>query len=387
MTEHEYYFDNSATTKISEAALAAMNDGFINFGNPSSLHKKGADAARRVKNAASSVLKLLNADGKGSVFFTSGGTEANNIALLGGFYSKKRKPTDTIMITDSEHASIENAAKKLERDGYTILRVPTRGGRLDLDFIRENLSSSLVMASFMSVNNETGAVYAIKEAFSMIKRYNPEIITHTDAVQALGKIKLDATRIFADMISVSSHKICGPMGVGALYVSKDILKAKKISPIVYGGGQQGDIRSGTENMPGILGFGAACEEAYSCFTEHTRAMAETRDHLVQRLSELDVKLNLPENAAPHILNITLPQIKSEVMLHFLSARNIYVSGGSACSSNHPSISRALKAFGLNDLQADCSIRLSLSYTNTKEEVDHVVCGIEEGLNSLIRRKK
>lgn len=387
MTEHEYYFDNSATTKISEAALAAVNDGFTEFGNPSSLHKKGADAAKRVKNAASSVLKLLYAEGKGSVFFTSGGTEANNIALLGGFYSKRRKSGDTVMITDSEHASIENAAKKLERDGYTVVRVPTKGGRLDLEFIRENLSSSVVMVSFMSVNNETGAVYAIKEAFSMIKRYNPDIITHTDAVQAFGKIKLDVTKMCADMVSVSSHKICGPMGVGALYVSKDILKAKKISPIVYGGGQQGDIRSGTENMPGILGFGAACDEAYAHFSEHTKAMCETREYLIEKLSGLDVKLNLPEVAAPHILNITLPQIKSEVMLHFLSAKNIYVSGGSACSSNHPAISRALKAFGLNDLQADCSIRLSLSYTNTKEEVDHVVCGIEDGLNSLIRRKK
>lgn len=387
MTEHEYYFDNSATTKISEAALAAVNDGFTEFGNPSSLHKKGADAAKRVKNAASSVLKLLYAEGKGSVFFTSGGTEANNIALLGGFYSKRRKSGDTVMITDSEHASIENAAKKLERDGYTVVRVPTKEGRLDLDFIRENLSSSVVMASFMSVNNETGAVYAIKEAFSMIKRCNPDIITHTDAVQAFGKIKLDVTKMCADMVSVSSHKIRGPMGVGALYVSKDILKAKKISPIVYGGGQQGDIRSGTENMPGILGFGAACDEAYAHFSEHTKAMSETREYLIEKLSGLDVKLNLPEVAAPHILNITLPQIKSEVMLHFLSAKNIYVSGGSACSSNHPAISRALKAYGLNDLQADCSIRLSLSYTNTKEEVDHVVCGIEEGLNSLIRRKK
>lgn len=387
MTEHEYYFDNSATTKISEAALAAVNYGFTEFGNPSSLHKKGADAAKRVKNAASSVLKLLYAEGKGSVFFTSGGTEANNIALLGGFYSKRRKSGDTVMITDSEHASIENAAKKLERDGYTVVRVPTKGGRLDLEFIRENLSSSVVMVSFMSVNNETGAVYAIKEAFSMIKRYNPDIITHTDAVQAFGKIKLDVTKMCADMVSVSSHKICGPMGVGALYVSKDILKAKKISPIVYGGGQQGDIRSGTENMPGILGFGAACDEAYAHFSEHTKAMCETREYLIEKLSGLDVKLNLPEVAAPHILNITLPQIKSEVMLHFLSAKNIYVSGGSACSSNHPAISRALKAFGLNDLQADCSIRLSLSYTNTKEEVDHVVCGIEDGLNSLIRRKK
>lgn len=387
MTKHEYYFDNSATTKISEAALAAVNDGFTEFGNPSSLHKKGADAAKRVKNAASSVLKLLYAEGKGSVFFTSGGTEANNIALLGGFYSKRRKSGDTVMITDSEHASIENAAKKLERDGYTVVRVPTKGGRLDLDFIRENLSSSVVMVSFMSVNNETGAVYAIKEAFSMIKRYNSDIITHTDAVQAFGKIKLDVTKMCADMVSVSSHKICGPMGVGSLYVSKDILKAKKISPIVYGGGQQGDIRSGTENMPGILGFGAACDEAYAHFSKHTKAMYETREYLIEKLSGLDVKLNLPEVAAPHILNITLPQIKSEVMLHFLSAKNIYVSGGSACSSNHPAISRALKAFGLNDLRADCSIRLSLSYTNTKEEVDHVVCGIEDGLNSLIRRKK
>lgn len=387
MTDREYYFDNSATTKISERALSAVMDGYANFGNPSSLHKKGADASKKIKNAQASVAKLLNCEGKGSIIFTSGGTEANNIAILGGFYSKKRRSGDTVMITDSEHASVEQPAQKLEKEGYTVLRVPTKGGKLDIDFIRANLSTSLVLASFMSVNNETGAVYNVKEAFSLIKRYNPDVITHTDAVQALGKIKLDAQRLSADMISVSSHKICGPMGVGALYVSKEIIKAKRISPTTFGGGQQNDLRSGTENMPAILGFGAACEDVLARFADNIANMSDVREYLIEKLSALDVKLNLPENVAPHVVNITLPGIKSEVMLHYLSAKNIFVSGGSACSSNHPSISRALKAFGLSDFDADCSIRISLSPSNTKEEVDYLITNLAEGLTGLVRRKR
>jgi len=387
MTEREYYFDNSATTKISTKALEAVMDGYESFGNPSSLHKKGADASRKLKNARTSVARLLNCEGKGSIIFTSGGTEANNIALLGGFYSKRRKPGDTVMITDSEHASVEAPAQKLEREGYRVLRVPTKGGKLDIDFIRENLSQSLVLCSFMSVNNETGAVYNVRDAFSTVKRYNPDIITHTDAVQALGKIKLDMPRMLADMVSVSSHKICGPMGVGALAITKEIEKAKRISPTVFGGGQQNDLRSGTENYPGILGFAAACDEALQSFSRNTECMREVREYVVEKLSPLNVKLNIPEEPAPHIVNVTLPGIKSEVMLHFLSTNNIFVSGGSACSSNHPSISRALKAFGLSDFDADCSVRISLSYRNTKEEADFLVENLAKGLESLVRRKR
>lgn len=387
MIEREYYFDNSATTKISPKALTAVNDAYENFGNPSSLHKKGADAAKRIRSASISVAKLLNSDGKGSIVFTSGGTEANNIAILGGFYSKKRKCDDTVMITDSEHASVEIPAQKLEKEGYKIIRVPTKGGKLDIDFVRENLTPSLVLASFMSVNNETGAVYNVSEAFSIIKRFDPNIITHTDAVQAFGKIKLDSGRMNADMISVSSHKICGPMGAGALYISKETVRAKRISPIFFGGGQQNDLRSGTENLPAILGFAAACDEAYLSFKSNTDTMQDVRAYLVERLSELNVKINSPVSFAPHIVNITLPGIKSEVMLHFLSAKNIYISGGSACSSNHPAISRALKAFGLSDFDADCSVRISLSYLNTKDEVDFLIDNLSDGISSLIKRKR
>ena len=387
MAEREYYFDNSATTKISPKALASVMEAYESFGNPSSLHKKGVDASKRIKQASASVARLLGCDGMGNIIFTSGGTEANNLALLGGFYSKKRRVGDTVMITDSEHASVENAAIKLEKEGYKVIRVPTLKGELDVDFIRANLSSSVVMASFMSVNNETGAVYNIKDAFAVIKKYDPNIITHTDAVQALGKIRIDARRLNCDMISVSSHKIHGPMGIGALYVSKEIIKAKKISPIFCGGGQQGDLRSGTENLPAILGFGTACDEAFTSFASNVERMSAVREYLVQRLSSLDVKINAPLTCAPHVVNITLPGIKSEVMLHFLSASDIYISGGSACSSNHPSISRALKSFGLSDFDADCSVRISISYINTTEEVDFLVEKLESGIATLVKRKK
>lgn len=387
MTEHEFYFDNSATTKISEYALSSVLQGYEEFGNPSSLHSKGATASKKMKNAALAVAGLMGAEQKGSIIFTSGGTEANNIAVLGGFYSKKRKPGDTVMITDSEHASVELPAQKLERDGFKVLRVPTINGRLDVDFIKQNLSPSVVLASFMYVNNETGAVYDIKKAFSLIKRTFPEVITHTDAVQAYGKLRIDPAALNADMISVSSHKIHGPMGVGALFVSKNIIKAKKISPIIFGGGQQNDLRSGTENLPAILGFSAACDDARLHFDSYVSTMQSIKDKFIDKLSDVDVKINLPEEGAPHILNIRLPGIKSEVMLHFLSSKNIYVSSGSACSSNHPSVSRSLKAFGLSDFDADCSLRISVSHFNTEDEVDYVVDSLREGINTLIRRKK
>ncbi len=385
---NEIYFDNSATTKISEKALAAVMEGYEQFGNPSSLHTRGAAAQKRLTEASKSILSHLTAKrGAGDLIFTSGGTEANNLALLGAFHSKVRRPDSAVMITDSEHASIEMPARELERAGYRVLRVPTKNGVLDTDFIFEHVSEKVVLASFMLVNNETGALYDVKRAFEILREKNPSVITHTDAVQAFGKVPFDAISLGADLVSVSSHKIHGPMGVGALFVRSEIQKAKQLVPIVYGGSQQKGYRSGTENLPAILGFAAAAEDTFSNLAEKAEKMRSVREYLIEKLSDMEVSLNLPPVSAPHVLSVTLPSIKSEVMLHFLSSKGVLVSSGSACSSNHPGTSVPLVAFGLSPNQADSTVRLSFSAQNTKEEADVFIEALSEGLKNLVRIRR
>jgi cysteine desulfurase len=348
----------------------------------------GVNASRVVREASESVLSLLSKDRmSGSIIFTSGGTESNNLALLGAYNSKKRKIGDTLMISDSEHASVEEVAKHLEKNGVRILRIPTVGGKLDLDFVSSNMDNSVYMISVMAVNNEIGSLYDIGSAFSIAKRLNSNVITHTDAVQAFGKITLQAEKLKADMITVSSHKIHGPMGVGALFVSKNILKERKLVSTVYGGGQMSGFRSGTENYPAIAGFGAACKYLKTNLLSDAQRISNVREYAIGRLSDLDVKINNPASSAPHIVSITLPGIKSEVMLHFLSTAGIYVSSGSACSSNDSKTSGTLKAFGLSDFDADCTIRISLDHNNTNDDIDALYDMLSKGLETLIRRKK
>lgn len=384
----EIYFDNSATTKISKTALCAVMEGYEQFGNPSSLHQRGAAAQKRLTEASRSLLSHITSKrGAGDIVFTSGGTEANNLAILGAFYSKKRRPDSAIMITDSEHASVEMPARELEKAGYRVLRVPTKGGTLDMDFISEHADEKTVLASFMLVNNETGAIYDVKRAFEILKEKNPDVITHTDAVQAFGKIPFDALSLGADLVSVSSHKIHGPMGVGALFVRSEVQKAKQLIPTLYGGGQQKGYRSGTENLPAILGFSAAADEVFAKLSERADSMRSVREYLIEKLSGMEVSLNLPPVSAPHVLSVTLPSVKSEVMLHFLSSKGVLVSSGSACSSNHPGTSTPLLSFGLAPNQADCTVRLSFSAENTKEEADVFIDALAEGLKTLVRIRR
>lgn len=385
---NEIYFDNSATTKISEKALTALMQSYEQFGNPSSLHSRGAAAQKRLTEAARSVMSHITTKrGAGDLIFTAGGTEANNLALLGAFHSKVRRPDSTVMITDSEHASIEMPARELEKAGFNVLRVPTVGGVLDMDFITEHASEKIVLASFMLVNNETGALYDVKRAFGILRESSPSVITHTDAVQAFGKIPFDAISLGADLVSVSSHKIHGPMGVGALFVRSEIQKARQLVPIAYGGGQQKGYRSGTENLPAILGFAAAADEAFATLSENTERMRSLREYLIDKLSDTEVSLNLPPMSAPHVLSVTLPSIKSEVMLHFLSSKGVLVSSGSACSSNHPGTSVPLVSFGLTPNEADSTIRLSFSKENTREEADAFLEALSEGLKNLVRIRR
>ncbi len=383
----EIYFDNSATTKMSEGAKRKMTEVIDNhFGNPSSLHARGVDAEHIKEDARKIILASLGIQRgvRGELVFTSGGTEANNMAIFGVVGSKTRVGNEKIMVTAGEHSSVEESVAVLEKRGYTVLRVPTEKGKLDIDFIREN-AKDVILASFMHVNNETGALYNLKEAFDLIKALSPRCVTHADCVQSYMKVKFTKKSINADLISLSAHKVNGAKGVGALYVSPDVIKTKRLVPIVCGGGQEEGFRSGTENVYGIAAFGEAVKEHMANMEREIAHMDSLRSYIIEKLDGMEVRPNLPESHAPHILNITLPSIRSETMLHYLSSKGVYVSSGSACSSHSNKLSSALKSFGLTDGEADSSIRVSLCPENTKEEADVFISALSEGLKSLQRK--
>lgn len=383
------YFDNSATTPLLDKVKAEMLSSMENYGNPSSLHNLGFNAEKILKEARQTIANALGARSiKGDeIVFTSCGSEANNLALFGTAYAKKRRPGAKILITDSEHPSVENAAKRLEEDGFSVVRIRTAGGVLDIKQLRAEADKSVLLASFMLVNNETGAMYDVAEAFKIIKGANPDAVTHCDAVQGFLKTSFSPRSLYADLISISAHKIHGPKGVGALYISPDITKAKKIIPWLIGGGQEFGFRSGTENTIGIAGFGEAVKHGFATLTPDISKTEALRDYIIENLPA-EIQVNMPVGArAPHIINCTLPQIKSETMLHFLSSRGICISSGSACSSHSHTPSRALLAFGLDSFSADCSIRISLSAQNTKEEADAILSALREGIDQLIKIRK
>lgn len=383
----EIYFDNSATTKMSLGAAKKMAEVIeLHYGNPSSLHARGLDAEHIKEEARRIILSSLGIQRgvRGELVFTSGGTESNNLAILGAVNAKSRKGGEKILITAGEHSSVEETAVSLEKKGFTVLRVPTRGGMLDIDFIKEN-GKGAILASFMHVNNETGALYELKKAFDVVRLISPGCVTHADCVQSYMKVKFTKKSIGADLITLSAHKVNGAKGVGALYIAPEILKAKKIVPIVYGGGQEENIRSGTENVYGIVAFGEAVREHMTKLDAEISGMDSLRSYIIEGLSKIEVRPNLPEKHSPHILNITLPGIRSETMLHYLSAKGIYVSSGSACSSHSGKVSSALKAFGLTDSEADSSVRVSLCPENTKAEADTFLVALSEGITSLQRK--
>ena len=386
----EIYLDNSATTPICQEAKDKMIDAMECFGNPSSLHKKGFESSKMIDEARSKILtSLFVRGGKAeNLVFTAGGTEADNLALVGVAYAKSRR-ANRIITTDSEHSAIENTLKMLENDGFEVIRLSTKNGVIDVEEFKSVMNKNTLLVSIMNVNNETGAVYNIKECFKLAKQINPDVVTHTDAVQSYMKLKVSPLDLCADLISISAHKIHGPKGVGALYISPDVIKKKQIKAIIYGGGQEFGFRSGTENLVGIAGFGAAAERGFKNLSKDVTSMRELRTYALEKLSSLDVRVNLPKGeCAPHIINITLPSIKSETMLHHLSASGIYVSSGSACSSNSAAkkISRSLRGFGISDFDADCSMRISFSPFNTKEDIDEFILSLEEGINKLVKIK-
>ncbi len=386
------YLDNAATTKICPEALGKYVEVSERcFGNPSSLHSVGLDAENEIEAARRKIRDSVG--GKNcQLIFTSSGSEANNLAIIGRALSKDRyKKGMKIISTEGEHASVRKPILHLTTLGHRAVFIPTAGGVLNFDALLRELTPDVILVSVMMVNNETGAVYNLPAISKAIKEKCPDALFHVDATQGYMKLPFTMAAIGADMLTVSAHKIEGPKGVGALVVSDRVIKEKGLAPVVYGGGQELALRSGTENVPAIAAFGAAAEVMLAHREESIQHYAMLRSLLIERLSEdglSEIRPTLPPRYAPHILNVTLPNIKSETMLHFLSQAGIFVSSGSACSSNgggHKS--SALIAYGHSEAEADCSVRISFSRHNTPEDVHALADALADGLKRLARVRR
>ena len=386
---NEIYFDNSATTRISEEALKTyLSVARSEYGNPSSLHGLGKDAEGVLKGARQSILKTVGDTAGGTVLFTSGGTEANNLAILGRAHAKPRFKGKTILTSAGEHASVKMPLAALADEGFKIVEIPTTGGRLDPEAIAKLAAPDVILASVMLVNNETGALYDVPAVAAALRRSCPDAILHVDATQAYLKVPFSVKTLGCGLLTLSSHKIEGPKGTGALWVDPGVIRNRGLSPIFFGGGQETGLRSGTEDPPSCAAFAKAASVGYSALSERVARLTGLRERLLANLAEdprlSGVRANLPPVAAPHILSLTLPRIKSETMLHALSARGIYVSSGSACSSHGKHGTSALSAFGLPDADADATVRVSFSHRNTPEQVDLFCDALSEEIARLAR---
>ena len=382
----QIYLDNSATTALSPTVKSAMVAAMEIFGNPSSLHELGQRGAALLRESRNTIAEALGERylKEGQLVFTGSGTEATTLALLGTAHAKERREAHTVLTTDSEHPSVEQNLRILEKEGFDVVRVSTRGGALDMEEVRKHCNKDLFLVTMMLVNNETGARYPVEQVFAAARAGNPNCICHCDAVQGFLKVPMTVKSLGADLITVSAHKIHGPKGVGALYIAPHLLTKRAIVPVLNGGGQEFGLRSGTENTIGIAGFAAAAREGRSTVARDTARMAALSERLTRGLAGSEIKVNLPVTRAPHIVNVTLPQIKSETMLHHLSAKGISVSSGSACSSHAKHPSSTLLAFGLTPADADCSLRVSFCAENTDADVDALLEGLFDGLQRLIR---
>ena len=382
----DIYLDNSATTPLLAEAREAMIAAMDTFGNPSSIHARGSEAARLLRESRQTVAEALGERflRDGGLVFTSSGTEATALALLGTAHAKERRDATVILTTDSEHPSVANNLALLEKEGFTVVRVPTVGGALDMDMVRAHCTKQLFMVTMMLVNNETGAVYPVAEVFRLARAANPAVVCHCDAVQGFLKVPMTAKSLGADLITVSAHKIGGPKGVGALFIAERMHKERRITPYLVGGGQEFGLRSGPENLIGIAGFAAAAKQGMRLQRERRERMSALRERLIKGLEGSEIRVNVPRVAAPHIISITLPQIKSETMLHFLSGEGIAVSAGSACSSHAKGPSGVLLAFGLALQEADTTLRVSLSWDTTEADIDALLAALFRGLATLVR---
>ena len=374
------YLDNSATTAVCPQAIEKINFALCEcWGNPSSLHRKGIEADNMLIEARESVAKRLSCKPE-EIYFTSGGTEGNNIVLQGVARSMKRKGK-RIVTTCVEHPSVGETASFLEKEGFEVIRLSVDSeGRINEDELFNAVTPDTILVSIMAVNNETGTIQPVEKAKLAVLRAHSPALIHCDAVQAFGKLPLKPSAMGVDLMTISSHKVHGPKGVGALYIKKGV----KISPLVYGGSQEQKLRPGTQPLPAIAGFGAAVKAMPNILAQLEKTK-ELRDYMVNRLLELpDVVINSPKDALPYVTNFSVVGINSEPMLNFLSSKGIYVSSGSACAKGH--VSFVLKNMGLSDERMKSPLRVSFSRFTTKQEIDMLVDAIEEGQRTIRKNK-
>jgi len=385
----EAYLDNAATTRVNESVKNIMVKALIeDYGNPSSLHMKGLEAERYIRNAREIIAKQLKVEEK-EIIFTSGGTESNNLAIIGSALSNKRAGNH-IIASSTEHPSVYNAMGYLKELGFDISYTPVDSyGRIDIEELEKLINENTILVSIMYVNNEIGSVNDINQIAKVIKEKNPSTLFHVDGIQAIGKYEIYPKRQGIDLLSISGHKIHGPKGVGALYVRDRV----KVSPLLYGGGQESKMRSGTENVPGIAGLGQAISDIYENHTEKIETMYRLKQEFIDGINKLnetigDVYVNglvddLRETA-PHIVSVSFKGVLAEVLLHALEDKGIYVSSGSACSSNQPGISGTLKAIGLGQDLLSSTIRFSFSVNTSFEEIKYTLEELEK-IVPILRR--
>ena len=379
----EAYFDNSATTKVLDSVkdivVKTMTE---DYANPAAKHRKGMEAEQYIRDARKIIADTMKVQEK-EILFTSGGSESNNMALIGTAWANQRAGKH-IISTSIEHPSVYNPLGVLEELGFEVTILPVdHDGHISLKELEEAIRPDTILVSTMYVNNEVGAVEPVEEISKIIKAKNPSTLYHVDAIQAYGKYVIRPKKQGIDLLSVSSHKIHGPKGVGFLYIRNGV----KIKPLIYGGGQQAGLRSGTENVPGVAGFGAAAKEMYTNHAEKIQKLIELKDYMTDRLGEIEgtvINSKKGEASAPQIVSVSFEGVRSEVLLHALEDKGVYVSSGSACSSNHPGISGTLKGIGVAQKLLDSTIRMSFGMFNTKEEVDYTIDVLKE-LVPVLRR--
>lgn len=372
----EVYFDNSATTQVlPEVAEQMMKIMCEDYGNPSSMHNKGLQAENYIRYARETMAKLLKVTEK-ELLFTSGGTESDNLAIMGAAYANARRGKHLIT-TQIEHPAVLQTMHHLEEQGFQVTYLPVNSfGVIRLEDLKRAMTPDTILVSIMHTNNEIGALEPIAEAGELIKKMNPFTLFHVDAVQGFGKAKIYPKRMHIDMLSISGHKIHGPKGVGLLYVGSNV----KLQPILFGGGQQGNLRSGTENVPGAAGLAMAAELLLKNFDADIDYLYGLKKYFIEGLREMEgVRINglLPDEpygggTAPHIVSVSFRGIRSEVLLHALEEKGIYVSAGSACSAKKPLPSATLKAIGLDKSLLESTLRFSFSILNTREEIDYTL---------------
>lgn len=382
----EVYLDNSATTRVFPKVAELMTKIMCeDYGNPSSLHMKGVAAEQYLRYAKETLAKLLKVNEK-EILFTSGGTESDNLALVGCALANRRRGNHLIT-TQVEHPAILKTMQYLESIGYQVTYLPVdKSGRICLEDLHRAITPQTILVSIMHTNNEVGARQPIEEAGALIKRMNPAILFHVDAVQGFGKAKIYPKKMNIDLMSVSGHKIHGPKGVGFLYVNEKV----KIQPIVYGGGQQQNLRSGTENVPGVAGLAKAAEMMYAHMDEDVNQLYRLKNMFIDGVKQLDgIQVNgllggSTEGTAPHIVSVSFAGVRSEVLLHALEDKGIYVSAGSACSAHKPQPSATLKAMGIDKDLLSSTIRFSFSVFTTEEEINYTLQQMNEMIPMLRR---